>query len=124
MNKDEQELELEDAMFDEISEEEDEAAISDAALLDEDEDEDEFVQASIDVNDLSTGFSVSIPTKEIDVDEDTQGDEVEQDGEGNPMTELERSIDPPPTVHGDEVELELDEALTTGRTVAKAPETD
>lgn len=124
MNKDERELELEDAIFEEISEEDDEVAISDAALLDEDEDEDEFVQASIDINDLSTGFSASIPTKEIDVDEDTQGDEIEHDGDGNPMTEFERSSDPPPTVHGDEVELDLDEALTTGRTVAKAPEID
>ena len=124
MNEDERELELEDAIFDEISDEEEDAVITEAALLDEDEDEDEFVQGSISVDEISTGFSASLPAREIDVDEDTQGDEVEPDIGGSPMTEYERSSEPPPTLHGDEVELDLDDAFTTGRTVAKAPEVD
>ncbi len=124
MNEDERELEMEDAIFEEMSDEEEDAVITDAALLDEDEDEDEFVQGSISVDEISTGFSTSIPAREIDVDEDTQGDEVEPDVGGSPMTEFEGSFDPPPTLHGDEVELDLDDAFALGRTVAKAPEVD
>ena len=124
VNEDEEELELEDAIFEEISEEDEEALVSDAALLDENEDEDEFVRSSIDVDDLSTGFDASIPRREIDVDEDTQGDEEESNDFDTLMTEFEgpsRSVD---VVHGDEVQLDLDDAMTTGRTVTRAPETD
>jgi len=48
MDKDEQELELEDEIFEEVAEEEEKETLSDAALLDEDEAEDEFVQGSVD----------------------------------------------------------------------------
>jgi hypothetical protein len=75
MDKDEQGLELEDEIFEEITEKEENETFSDAALLDEDEAEDEFVQGSVDVDDLATGFDATIPTREIGVDEDTQGDE-------------------------------------------------
>lgn len=124
MNGDEEELEFEDSIFQEISEEEEEAALADATLLDEDEDEDGFVQASVDIDDLSTGFSASLPRREIDVDEDTQGDEIELEGVDAIMTEREIDVDPLPTVHGDEVQLDLDEALTQGRTVTNAPRID
>jgi len=81
MDKDEQELELEDEIFEEVAEEEEKETLSDAALLDEDEAEDEFVQGSVDADDLTTDFDATIPTREIDVDEDTQGDEgAETDG--------------------------------------------
>ena len=123
MNPDEEELELEDALFQEISAEEEDAALAEAALLDEDEDEDEFVQSSIDADDLSTGYSASVPGEEVDVDADTQGDE-ELDVADAPMTEFEGPNRPARTVHGDEVQLDLDEALATGETVTRAPEGD
>ena len=124
MNPDEEELELEDALFEKISAEEEDADLADAALLDEDEDEDEFVQSSIDVDDLSTGYSASVPGEEVDVDEDTQGDEEELDIADSPMTEFEGPSRPVRNVHGDEVQLDLDEALATGETVTRAPDGD
>jgi hypothetical protein len=124
MDKDEQGLELEDEIFEEITEEEENETFSDAALLDEDEAEDEFVQGSIDVDDLATGFDATIPTREIDVDEDTQGDEgAETDGEVL-LTRFEVADEANDVVHGDEIELDLEDALATGRTVTEAPEGD
>lgn len=124
MDDDQQGLELEDAIFQEISDEEEDEASLDAALLDEDEDEEEFVQRSVDIEDLATGFSATISTREIDVDEDTQGDEVVQVGGEKLLTEFEMTGDAIEAVRGDEMQLELDEALTTGRTVIRAPEDD
>jgi hypothetical protein len=124
VDKDEQGLELEDAIFQEISDEEENEAYLDAALLDEDEDEEEFVQGSVDVEDLAAGFSATISTREIDVDEDTQGDEVAQVGGEKLLTEFEITGDAIEVVRGDEIQLDLDDALTTGRTVTKAPEGD
>ena len=112
MDKDEQGLELEDEIFVEITKEE------------EDEAEDEFVQGSIDAGDLATGFNATISTREIDVDEDTQGDEVVEVGDEEPMTELEFTDGASNVVHGDEIELDLEDVLTTGRTVTEAPEGD
>jgi hypothetical protein len=106
--------------------EEDEVT-SDAALLDADGDEDEFVQGSVDADDLATGFNETIPTREVDVDEDTQGDESSQpDGEELPelMTELEVDGGSNDEVRGDEVQLDLEDALTIGTSVTKAPEGD
>ena len=117
-------LGLEDAIFQEISEEEEDEAYLDAALLDEDEDEDEFVQGSVDIEDLAAGFSAMIPTREIDVDEDTQGDEVAQFGGEKLLTEFEMTGDAIEAVRGDEIQLDLDHALTMGRTITKAPEGD
>ncbi len=122
VDRDERELELEDAYFVEISDEEDAQATAESALLDEDEDEDEFVQGSVDVEDLATGFSDTIPTREVDVDEDTQGDEVSAMGEDELLTEYEVTGDAPERVRGDEIQLDLDDALATGRTVAPAPD--
>lgn len=120
MDNDEQGLE--DTIFQEISDEEEDEAYLDAALLDEDEDEEEFVQGSVDIEDLAAGFSVTFSTREIDVDEDTQGDEVVQVGGEKLLTEFEMTGDAVEVVRGDEIQLDLDEALTTGRTVTKAPE--
>jgi hypothetical protein len=123
MDKDEQGLELEDEIFEEITEEEEDETSSNAALLDEDEAENEFVQGSVDAKDL-TGFNATIPTREIDVDEDTQGDElVEASGE-EPLTEFEVTGEANGVVHGDEIELDLEDVLRTGRTVTGAPEGD
>ena len=122
VDRDERELELEDAYFVEISDEEDAQATAESALLDEDEDEDEFVQGSVDVEDLATGFSDTIPTREVDVNEDTQGDEVSAMGEDELLTEYEVTGDAPERVRGDEIQLDLDDALATGRTVAPAPD--
>jgi hypothetical protein len=124
MDKDEQGLELEDEIFEEIAEEEENETFSDAALLDEDEAKDEFDQGSVDVGDLATGFDATIPTREIDVDEDTQGDEgAETDGEVL-LTRFEVADEANDVVHGDEIELDLEDALATGRTVTEAPESD
>jgi len=122
MDKDEQGLELEDEIFDEITEEEEDETSSDAALLDADEAEHAFVKESVDAEDLATGFDATIPTREIDVDEDTQGDEVIDAGGEELMTQFEVAGDVNSVVHGDEVELDLEDALTTGRTVTEAPE--
>ncbi len=124
MDKDERGLELEDEVFEEITEEEEDQASLDAALLDEDEAEDEFVQGSVDAEDLAAGFNAAIPTKEIDVDEDTQGDEVAGAGGEEPLTEFEVTGEANGVVHGDEIELDLEDTLTTGRTVTEAPEGD
>jgi hypothetical protein len=40
------------------------------------------------------------------------------------LTPFEVDGDANDVVHGDEVELDLDEALATGRTVTRAPEDD
>lgn len=124
MDKDEQELELEDEIFEEISEEEEDETSLDAALLDEDEAEDEFVQESVGAEDLATGFNATIPTREIDVDEDIQGDEVAEAGGEELLSEFEVAVDANGVMHGDEIELDLTDALTTGRTAAEAPEGD
>jgi hypothetical protein len=124
LDKDEQGLEREDAIFEEITKEEEDENASDAALMNEDEAEDEFVQGSIDAGDLTTGFNATIPTREIDVDEDTQGDEAVDAADEEPMTEFEFTDGASYVVHGDEIELDLEDVLTTGRTVTKAPEGD
>ncbi len=89
-----------------------------------DETDDEFDQASVDVDDLATGFDATVPIREIDVDEDTQGDEGEETNGELLLTELEVVGESDDDVRGDEVELDLDDALATGRTVAEAPEDD
>ncbi len=123
MEKDRQRLELEDEIFEEIAEEEDNEIALDSALLD-DEAEEEFVQGSVDAGDLATGFNATIPTREIDVDEDTQGDEVPEASSAVPMTQFEVTGEVNGVVHVDEIELDLSEALTTGRTGAESPEGD
>lgn len=60
----------------------------------------------------------------LDVDVDTQGDEgTETNGEVL-LTRFEGDDEGDDAVHGDEVELDLEDALTTGRTVTAAPESD
>jgi len=124
MDRDEQELELEDEIFKEVGEEEDDETSLDAALLDEDEDEDGFVQGSVDAEDLATGFNATIPTREIDVDEDIQGDEMVQASGEELLTELEVTGEANGVVRGDEIQLDLEDALTSGETVTEAPEGD
>lgn len=124
MNKDEQDLQREDQIFVEIASEEESETSLDAALLNDDEGNDEFVQDSVDAGDLSTGFNFTIPTREVGIDEDTQGDESEDVGGDGSMTEFEVSDEARKAMHGDEIELDLDEALATGRTVTNAPESD
>ena len=123
-NEQELELELEDEIFEETAKEDEDETVSEAALLDEDEAENEFFQGSVDVNDLATGFDATIPTRLIDVDEDTQGDEgTETNGEVL-LTRFEVDGEGDDAVRGDEVELDLEDALATGRTVTEAPEKD
>jgi hypothetical protein len=124
MDRDEQGLELEDEIFKEVGEEEDDETSLDAALLDEDEDEDGFVQGSVDAEDLATGFNATIPTREIDVDEDIQGDEMVQASGEELLTELEVTGEANGVVRGDEIQLDLEDALTSGETVTEAPEGD
>ncbi len=124
MDKDEQGLETEDEIFEEITEAEEDETSSDAELLDADEAEHTFVKGSVDPEDLATGFDTTIPTREIDVDEDTQGDEAINAGGEELMTQFEVTSDANGVVHGDEIELDLEDALTTGRTVTEAPESE
>jgi hypothetical protein len=118
MDKDEQELE--DEIFEEISEEEEDETSLDAVLIDEDE----FVQESVGAEDLATGFNATVPTREIDVDEDIQGDEEAEAGGEELLSEFEVAGDANGIVHGDEIELDLTDALTTGRTTTTATEGD
>jgi hypothetical protein len=121
MDRDEQALE--DEIVTEISEDEENEALLDAALLDEDEDEDEFVQGSVEGDDLATGFNATIPAREIDVDEDTEGDDVIQAGV-EVLTEFEVTGEGDDVVRGDEIQLDLEDALRSGKTVTEAPEDD
>jgi hypothetical protein len=124
MDRDEQGLELEDEIFNQINEEEEDETSLDAALLDEEEDEDEFVQGSVDAEDLATGFNATIPTREIDVDEDIQGDEVVHASGEELLTEIEVTSEANGLVRGDEIQLDLEDALTSGKTVTEAPKGD
>ena len=124
MDKDEQELGLEDEFREESTQiNNDEENLSDAALLDEDETRDEFVQESVETDELTTGFNATIPTEPPDVDEDTQGDEGTETNGEILLTRFEVAAESD-VIHGDEVELDLQEALETGRTVDEAPESD
>ena len=123
MDSNEQELGREDELSEDIAEQDDNHATADAALLDEDDLENGFVQEYVDPEDLVTGFNDTIRPREIDVDEDTQGDEgIDTNGEVL-LTRFEVA-DNGDDVHGDEVELDLQEALETGRTVREAPESN
>jgi hypothetical protein len=122
MAGDEPELEVE--IFPKIIEEEYEGNTADSALRDQDDSEDEFAQGSVDSEDLLNGYSARIPAREIDVDEDTEGDEVTDAGGEEAMTESEVVGAASGALRGDEIELELDETLATGATTAKAPEGD
>jgi len=124
MVRDETGLDTEDEIFEEIAEDREDETSLDAALLDEDEDENEFVQGSVDAEDLTTGFDATIPTREIDVDEDIQGDEVEQANNQELLTEIEVTARARGEVRGDEIQLDLEDALRSGKTVTKAPEAD
>lgn len=84
-----------------------------------DEESDDFDEESVDPEDLATGFDTTFARREIDVDEDTEGDDVGDAGGDEPMTMTE--ITKHSRIRGDEVELDLDEALRTGRTVGEAP---
>jgi hypothetical protein len=121
MNKGEVDLEGEDEIFEEIVNEEEADITLDAALTDEDEAEGEFVQGSVGAEDLSIGFDATIPMREVDVDEDTEGDEPVEIGDTEPLTELEVTDHRNDDDYGDEIELDLDDVLTTGRTVTEAP---
>ena len=65
----------------------------------------------------------------LDDDLDTPGairalDEAADTGVEYPLTEFEVTDGTGGEVHGDEIELDLDDVLTTGRTVTEAPEGD
>jgi len=122
MPKDEEELE--DEAFDDVAEQEDEENSTDAEALDDDESEDEFLQSSVDADDLASGYSTTVPAREVDVDEDTEGDDVTDAGDDKPMTEVEVDDAASDAAGRDEIELDLDVALTTGATTTEAPEGD
>jgi hypothetical protein len=123
MSKDEQELGLEDLAFEETMLEDDRDLASDAALLDEDEAEGEFVASSVDADDLSSGFGATIARREVDVDEDTQGDEGAATN-GQVLLTVNEVPGEVGEVSGDEIELDLEDALTSGRTAVEAPDRD
>lgn len=124
MDKDEQELGSEDEFREENTQNDnDEEILSDAALLDEGVTHDEFVQESVETDDLATGNDATIPIEPADVDEDTQGDEGTETNGEILLTRFEVA-GASDVIHGDEVELDLQDALETGRTVDEAPESD
>lgn len=122
MDKIEHKLELENGIFKEIAEDDEDATLTPVALLNEDEVEDEFLQRSVDVDNLATGFSATIPSRIVDMDEDTQGDEGTETNGELLLTPFEVDGEGVDEVNGDEVELDLEDALATGRTVAEAPD--
>ena len=63
MNKDQRDLQREDEIFAEISNDEEDDTSFDAAVMNAVE-ADGFVQGSIDAEDLSTGFDLTIVTRE------------------------------------------------------------
>jgi hypothetical protein len=119
MDRDEQGLE--DEILAEIGEEEEDETTVDAALLEEDEEDDAFVQRSVEAEDLTSGFNATIPTREVDVDEDIEGDDVMGIDE-ELLTDLEVNGGGDGAVRGDEIQLDLEDALTSGETVTEAPE--
>ena len=121
VNKGQRDLQREDEIFVQISNDEEDDTSFDAVVPNGVE-ADGFVQGSIDAEDLSTGFDLTIATKEIDVDEDPQGDEVADSGGVTPMTEFEVTDAASNAVHGDDLELDLEDVLTTGRTVTNSRE--
>jgi hypothetical protein len=124
IDKEELELKSEDEIFDTLAVDDEDEDVADAALLVEDEEEDEFVADSVDVDDLATGFDATISTREIDVDEDIQGDEGSDTTGQVLLTPLEVDGTVPDAVRGDEIERDLDDALANGTTSTKAPSTD
>ena len=58
------------------------------------------------------------------MDEDTEGDDVTDAGDDKPMTEVEVDDAASDAAGRDEIELDLDVALTTGATTTEAPEGD
>lgn len=124
MKKDEVDLEGEDEIFAQIVDETEDDIALDAALTDEDEAEDEFVQGSVGAEDLLTGFDARIPTREVDVDEDTEGDETIEIGDTEPLTEFEVTDNQNDDDRDDEIERDLDDVLSTGQTVTEAPKED
>jgi hypothetical protein len=122
MDRDDQELEMEDEIFEEIAEDEENDIFLDTVLLEVDESGREPLDNLVDPEDLTSGFDARIATREIDVDEDLQGDEVVPSEDEELMTQFEVPSTTPRVVHGDEIQLDLDEALATGTTVTRAPQ--
>ena len=88
----------EDEIFDELEVEDD------GDLLGE---SDEVFQDDVDPADLISGYSVVLPEREVDVDEDTEYDDTDEVGDHEVLTEIE---------------LGLDDVLSTGATEARAHE--
>jgi hypothetical protein len=89
----------------------------------DDETVDEFVLDPVGEGELAKGFNTMISRKEIDVDEDTEGDDV-MDAGVKVLTEFEVTGESDDGVGGDEIQLDLEEVLESGTTVTEAPEDD
>lgn len=72
--------------------------------------------------DIATEFSSVNPTSEDDMDEDTEGVAVLDAGGEVPMTESEVDVEAGDTVRVEEIQLDLVDVLTMGRTTAEALE--
>lgn len=103
----------EDEIFDELEVEDD------GDLLGE---SDEVFQDDVDPADLISGYSVVLPEREVDVDEDTEYDDTDEVGDHEVLTEAEVDGKPASLVGADEIELGLDDVLSTGATEARAHE--
>jgi hypothetical protein len=115
MDKATMELREEDEIFSELGRDEEED------MVDIPEDEGGPEAADVDPLDLSEGFRAGLRVREIDVDEDTEGDDTVEIEDTAPLTATYVPDPPEAYVHGDEVELPLDQMLVTGQTEHAAP---
>jgi hypothetical protein len=111
MSKVDEELQAEDEIFEEVVAEEDDE------VFDEDDDDiDAPDEEDVDPEDLAFGFSATVSGREIDVDEDTEGDDTIEIEDISPLTATEVPDYSPRVTRGDEEELPVDVLLASGQT--------
>lgn len=105
-----EELQFEDEIFEEVISEEDDEALDDEV--------DAPYGDDVDPEDLAFGFSATLPGREIDVDEDTEGDDTVEIEDIEPLTAVEIPGHSSSRHRGDEAELPVDLLLASGQTAA------
>jgi hypothetical protein len=120
MDKVDEELQAEDEVFEEVAVEEDDAIIDE----ENDDDLDAPGEEDVDPEDLDFGFSVTVQGREIDIDEDTEGDDTIEIEDISPLTATEVPDNSERYSRGDEVELPVDLLLASGQTEVPARDED
>jgi hypothetical protein len=116
MDKVDEELQVEDEIFEEVTSEEDDEIFDD----EDDEDLDAPGEEDVDPEDLVFGFSATARGREIDIDEDTEGDDTIEIEDLSPLTATEVPDNSARYSRGDEVELPVDLLLASGQTEVPA----